>query len=119
MANYVRFLACFQISATFTCKDKIFPGPCFFYGINNLVSDCEAKLTEFLRARLTFGSNKNLTFCHFFAITSKFRSFFDYNKLKDQITKSHSYQSIALNSIAQENYLIRCGLFLNFARFCK
>ena len=99
VANYVRFFACFQTSATFTCKDEIPPGTCF-YGINNLVTRCEAKLTEFLGARLTFGSNKNFAFCHFFAITSKFRSFFDYNKLKDQINKPQNRIVIkALHSI--------------------
>ena len=99
MANYVRFFACFQTSATFTCKDEIPPGTCF-YGINSLVTRCEAKLTEFLGTRQTFGSNKNFVFGHFFAITSKFRSFFDYNQLKDQINKPQNRIVIkALHSI--------------------
>ena len=99
MANYVRFFACFQTSATFTCKDEIPPGTCF-YGINSLVTRCEAKLTEFLGTRQTFGSNKNFVFGHFFAITSKFRTFFNYNQLKDQINKPQNRIVIkALNSI--------------------
>ena len=86
IANYVKFFACFQISASFVCKNKVPTDSCF-YGIDNLVSRCEDKLTAFLGARLTSGTNTNFDFQIMFAITSKFRSAFDYNLLKNEISK--------------------------------
>ena len=61
IANYVKFFACFQISASFVCKNKV-PADSCFYGIDNLVSRCEDKLTAFLGVRQTSGPNENFNF---------------------------------------------------------
>ena len=106
IANYVRFFACFQISATFTCKNKVPPGTCF-YGIDDLVSRCEDKLTAFLGARLTTGSDTNFDFSKFFAITSKYRSMFNYNLLKNEIALPANQMVVkALKLIPLYQYLL-------------